>query len=317
MLIPQIVTASFDANLAKIVGIPAAILYNKLSWMSQTDMVKDYDPDGWFYYTMNDFCEATGYKKDAYAKAIKQLEEAGFVEKKKKFVHGTSRPCNHFRILKYWELEQKEEIDTLPNRQTVTLPNRKTIISKEISKGSRNPGKATTDAIASSVADHPSEEGGNFSSLSGKDERSEVRGEAQGSGEKGGLTNDPFSAPVKDGVVSLKPEGKRKQSPEDIRAWVLVNKVTKVVRDAGFVCPDGNIALHSAIKARVKETVDGKPIDEEMILKVANAYVNAKDKFYSPNNKPAHRAFSKEDFYQYLNMANDAAKPSESIFGRN
>ena len=310
MLIPQIVTASFDANLAKIVGIPAAILYNKLSWLSQTDMAKDYDPDGWFYYTMNDFCEATGYTKNVYTKAAQTLVDNGFIEKNKRFVSGTAKPCNHYRMLKYWELMQNEGNASTPNVTTAITPNGKTIISNKISKNSRNPGDATTDATASSVADYPSEEGGNFSSMSEKDERSEVRGEAQGLSEKGGLTNDPFSVPVKDGVVSLKPDGKKKQSTEDVHAWAVTNQVTKIIREAGHVCPDNNIRLKSAIMAHQKNGVS-----DADIIKVANIYANETRAFYRPGDRSPHSAFSADYFYQYLN--NDSQQKNESIFGRN
>lgn len=154
----------------------------------------------------------------------------------------------------------------------------------------------------------------NFSSLSGS-ERSE-RGEAQGSGEKGRLTNDPFDAPVKNEVLSLKPE-KKGQSAEDVRAWAITNKVTKIVREAGYPCPDGNIALHSAIKARLKQKIDGRDISEEMILKVAKEYITTNDKFYSPSNMSVQKAFSNENFYKYLSMGNGGVRPAESIFGRN
>lgn len=96
-------TASFDVGLAREVGMPAAILYNKLLWLSQTDMVRRYNTDGWFYYTAKEFEDATDFTKNTYTAATDRLVKAGYIEKRKRYIDGTSVSVNHFRFLKYYE----------------------------------------------------------------------------------------------------------------------------------------------------------------------------------------------------------------------
>lgn len=92
-------TATFDANLARHVGIAAAILYNLLLWTSQSEVVENYDPDGWFYFTAKRFERLTTYSANWFTKASDKLVEAGLVEKKRMFRHDhEGLACLHFRI---------------------------------------------------------------------------------------------------------------------------------------------------------------------------------------------------------------------------
>lgn len=102
MTLPSLTyTATFDANLAREIGLAPAILYNILLWQSTTEIVQNYDPDGWFYLTAKRFEEMTTYSVNWFTKASNKLAEVGLIEKKKMFRHdcqGVS--CLHFRVLK-------------------------------------------------------------------------------------------------------------------------------------------------------------------------------------------------------------------------
>lgn len=124
MLVNRSITASFDAGLAREVGIPAAILYNQLTWLAGTKMAQDYDEDGWFYYTAQDFEEDTTYTKNVFTRATDKLVEAGYIEKKKMYKKNTSISVNHFRFLKSYK-----PVSPLEGNQGVT-PGGKPIYKK-------------------------------------------------------------------------------------------------------------------------------------------------------------------------------------------
>lgn len=93
-------TVTMDANLARHVGRCAAMLYNLLLWQSQSEVVQNYDRDGWFYLTAKRFEELTSYSANKFTQASDKLVERGLIEKKKTFRHdaiGVS--CTHFRII--------------------------------------------------------------------------------------------------------------------------------------------------------------------------------------------------------------------------
>lgn len=101
---PQLTyTVTMDARLAREVGVTAAMLYNLLAWQAQTPMVKDYDPDGWFYCTAAYFEEKTSLHPNTFTKAINALVDAGLIERKRMFVkYGykeANRSVNHFRVI--------------------------------------------------------------------------------------------------------------------------------------------------------------------------------------------------------------------------
>lgn len=100
--IPITYTVTMDARLAQIVGIPAAMLYNLLVWQSETDMAKDYDENGWFYFTAQRFAKKTTFNQNTFTNSIKKLEEIGLIEKKRAYIKygftNSNRSANHFRI---------------------------------------------------------------------------------------------------------------------------------------------------------------------------------------------------------------------------
>lgn len=90
----------FDANLARHIGLAAAILYNLLLWQSQSEVVQNYDPDGWFYFTAKRFEQLTTYSANWFTKASDKLVKCGLVEKKRMFRHDANGvACLHFRVL--------------------------------------------------------------------------------------------------------------------------------------------------------------------------------------------------------------------------
>lgn len=93
-------TVTMDANLARHVGRCAAMLYNILVWQSQSEVVQNYDNDGWFYLTAKRFEALTSYSVNKFTQASDKLVECGLIEKKKTFRHdaiGVS--CTHFKVL--------------------------------------------------------------------------------------------------------------------------------------------------------------------------------------------------------------------------
>lgn len=103
MTIPSLsYTVTMDANLAREVGIPAAMLYNLLVWQSQTPMAKDYDEEGWFYCTADYFEEKTTFNQNTFTKASDILVKAGLIEKQRMYVKkgfkDANRSVTHFRI---------------------------------------------------------------------------------------------------------------------------------------------------------------------------------------------------------------------------
>lgn len=87
-------TASFCVENARELGIPAAILLDKIVRLSPHTPRKD----GFCWYTAKDFEMETSLKKDAFAQAVKKLEEAGIIEKKVTYVLGTMERATHFKL---------------------------------------------------------------------------------------------------------------------------------------------------------------------------------------------------------------------------
>lgn len=298
-------TASMDANIAKKVGVAAALLYNQLVFMSQTDMVKDYDNDGWFYYTAEDFERSTTFTANTFTAAIKRLVDAGMIEKKRTYIKHTTVSVNHFRIL------YSQEMGIGEVTRDVNSYNIENNIEKNIPiPHKRNcPTSSSATDVASSDAS-PRGANPHFSSLSGGEPTGEPIGRRPDGGcdSGGALTKGVFDDPVTKATISVKPE--RGKSEVDRQAWALTGEVTKMCQEAGVRCPEKNIALKSAIVARLKEGAKASDVRT-----VAKAFIEADNDFLSPKNRSVQSAFSAEFFYQYLNQDNGSKK--ESIYGRN
>lgn len=99
MEIPLTYTVTMDANIARKVGVPAAMLYNLIVWLAQTDMAKSYDEDGWIYLSAKEFESKTTFNANTFTAAGNKLVAFGLVEKKKMFIKNSIKPTTHFRLL--------------------------------------------------------------------------------------------------------------------------------------------------------------------------------------------------------------------------
>lgn len=269
--------AYFSPDMAKEVGLTPAILYQELLWNSQSEIAEDYDEDGWFYYTAKKFEDRTGFKRTAYAEAVKILEDLGLIERKKAYIKGTSKSVNHFRCLKSWQPVDREANNGAcsPSEQPIYKENKK---------------ENTTVVPASR---HPES---NFSSLSGT---SEASGEAKGDPvEPAVATGDPFGQPVtKPSVVSLKNEKTQADKNKD-RAWVVVNKIVKKCREHGMKVAEKHVKLHAVVMHQLFVAERS----EEDIMLALDKYLATTDPFYSPAKRSVDSALSKDYIEVYLNM---------------
>lgn len=88
-------TASYCVENARELGIPAALLLDKIVRLSPHTPRKD----GFCWYTAKDFEKETSLGKRAFDNAAHKLEEAGIIERKVTYVIGTMERATHFRLL--------------------------------------------------------------------------------------------------------------------------------------------------------------------------------------------------------------------------
>lgn len=88
-------TASFCVENARELGIPAALLLDKIVRLSRSTKRED----GFCWYTAKQFEEETSLKKRAFNNAAHTLEERGIVERKITYIVGTMERASHFRLI--------------------------------------------------------------------------------------------------------------------------------------------------------------------------------------------------------------------------
>lgn len=88
-------TASFCVENARELGIPAALLLDKIVRLSRSTKRED----GFCWYTAKQFEEETSLKKRAFDNAAHTLEERGIVERKITYIVGTMERASHFRLI--------------------------------------------------------------------------------------------------------------------------------------------------------------------------------------------------------------------------
>lgn len=88
-------TASFCVENARELGIPAALLLDKIVRLSRSTKRED----GFCWYTAKQFEEETSLKKRAFDNAAHKLEERGIVERKITYIVGTMERASHFRLI--------------------------------------------------------------------------------------------------------------------------------------------------------------------------------------------------------------------------
>lgn len=115
-------SASFDPENARELGIPAALLLDKILRLQKVTPRSD----GFCWYTAKQFEEETSLKKDAFDNAAHKLEEAGIVERKITYIIGTMVRATHFHILNVGETHNHEvvrnplSVNTINN--TINMP---------------------------------------------------------------------------------------------------------------------------------------------------------------------------------------------------
>ena len=115
-------SASFDPENARELGIPAALLLDKILRLQKVTPRSD----GFCWYTAKQFEEETSLKKDAFDNAAHKLEEAGIVERKITYIIGTMIRATHFHILNVGETHNHEvvrnplSVNTINN--TINMP---------------------------------------------------------------------------------------------------------------------------------------------------------------------------------------------------
>lgn len=92
-------TRSFNLGIARELSIEAALVFDELSFNSQTFA----GGDGWFYRPYAKLMERLPIKEAALRRAVKELKDAGYVAAKVAKVDGV--PMNHFRILRNLRME--------------------------------------------------------------------------------------------------------------------------------------------------------------------------------------------------------------------
>lgn len=88
-------TASFCVENARELGIPAALLLDKIVRLSRSTKRED----GFCWYTAKQFEEETSLKKRAFDNAAHTLGERGIVERKITYIVGTMERASHFRLI--------------------------------------------------------------------------------------------------------------------------------------------------------------------------------------------------------------------------
>ena len=88
-------SASYDVDLAQKVGVIAAVLYNKLTYLSQFTDRKD----SYCWRTAEEFERELGISRKQQESAIKKLEESGLIKNKNTYIKNTKVKCKKFLVL--------------------------------------------------------------------------------------------------------------------------------------------------------------------------------------------------------------------------
>lgn len=99
-------SASYDVDLAQKVGVIAAVLYNKLTYLSQFTDRKD----SYCWRTAEEFERELGISRKQQESAIKKLEEAGLIKTKNTYIKNTKVKCKHFLVLS--DCAKREDVNS-------------------------------------------------------------------------------------------------------------------------------------------------------------------------------------------------------------
>lgn len=299
------VTVAYDADFVRELGggqraITAALLYNLICLFSNPE------EDGWCPITHIVFEARTTLKRQAFQDAQKMLLDGGYIEKQVRLREGTFKKATYFRPLQTGNQSIVCDTDTTmsatqTNEFSVTTPvfKKKVKVNSAIAgNGTANsstrpatPSSSTRSETCPSDSQTGGEEGDFFSVSEGEQSEPYPMGNPVVVCHK---QDEPFDAPVPH-VVSLKPTSS--MSDEDKQAWAVAGEVTKYCQSKGLKVTNKNVALKSAIKARLK---DGAT--KEDIMRVAEVYCTTNDEFMGPKKKTLHAVFGVENYEKYLNQ---------------
>ena len=85
-------SASYDVDMAKEYGIEAAVLFNKLVYLSRYSKRED----GYCWRTASELESELGLSKFQQSRAEKILVNAGLIETKVTYIAGTLNRCKHY-----------------------------------------------------------------------------------------------------------------------------------------------------------------------------------------------------------------------------
>ena len=89
-------SASGNVDIARVYGWPAAILLNKLEYLSRYTARED----GFCFRTAQQLQDELALGEWELRSAVKKLEDAGIIETKNTYKVGTTTKCRHFRVLR-------------------------------------------------------------------------------------------------------------------------------------------------------------------------------------------------------------------------
>ena len=119
MKLNYVSTASFCVENARELGIPAALLLDKIVRLCKSSTRQD----GFCWYTAKQFEDETSLKKDAFISASNKLLELGVIEKKITYIVGTKIKATHFRISHFQKVGQTEDLESRSNPLSVNTIN--------------------------------------------------------------------------------------------------------------------------------------------------------------------------------------------------
>lgn len=268
-------TVGVDADFVRELGggvgaISAAMLYNLICLFCFKK-----EDDGWCVITASRFEERTSLKKKSFLAAQKVLLDGGYIEKKVHVEPGTFKKATYFRpsVIGAKSKSELSEVSFshLPKCETETLPTE--AAGRDVKKTLFNDNAKFASQLCSSESEGSNipEEGGDFSSLS-EAERSEAntvsdtRPEVIG----GGLTSDPFDAPVDKPAVFDVRTGKqsKKNNPAESHARSLARKIAQFAKTKGYAVSPGDYALMQTIRG----AISNEYTDEQIMQAVGNYF---------------------------------------------
>ena len=149
-------TASFCVENARELGIPAALLLDKIVRLSKATTRED----GYCWYTARQFEEETSLKKDAFDRAAKKLETEGIIARKVTYIVGTMTKATHFKLKPLKSQNQKTESGSDPQsrnplKTTFCEYNKNTINSADFGFSGFDAPQASPAPLASSENENP------------------------------------------------------------------------------------------------------------------------------------------------------------------